>query len=225
MDDFLDNSKNLEGALRFLDHRPKDQPFALSVCFNLPHNAGTSSMQLKDGDKRIEEKAFYYTEYTLKTNRSKTIDIGGYFLYKHFDVQANLLSASSDLNWSLYRYAELLLDYAETSNEISGPTTLAYEGVNAIRIRAGLTPHVSLSKDEFREAVWREKWHELSYETVTWFDMIRVRKGFDVSNGTFDEFVGHQFAYGPTLSARELLFPIPTSEMRNNPKLEQNAGY
>jgi hypothetical protein len=55
--------------------------------------------------------------------------------------------------------------------------------------------------------------------------MIRVRKGFDVSNGTFDEFVGHKFAYGPVLTARELLFPIPTSEMRNNTKLEQNAGY
>jgi hypothetical protein len=179
----------------------------------------------ENGDKRIEEKAFYYTKYTLKTDRSKTVELGGYFLYKHFDVQANLLSASSDLNWSLYRYAELLLIYAEASNEISGPTSLAYDGVNAIRRRAGLAPHVSLSKDEFREAAWREKWHELSYETVTWFDMIRVRKGFNVRNGGFDDFVGHKFAYGPTLSTRELLFPIPTSEMRNNPKLEQNAGY
>ena len=179
----------------------------------------------EDGDRRIEEKAFYYTEYTLKTDRSKTISLGGYFLYKHFDIQANLLSASSDLNWSLYRYAELLLIYAEASNEISGPTSLAYEAVNSIRSRAGLSPHVSLSKEEFRQAVWREKWHELSYENVTWFDMIRIRKGFNVSNGSFDEFVGHQFPYGPVLTAREMLFPIPTSEIRNNPKLVQNSGY
>ena len=179
----------------------------------------------ENGDKRVEEKAFYYTKYTSKTDRSKTINLGGYFLYKHFDVQANLLSASSDLNWSLYRYAELLLIYAEASNEISGPSSLAYNCVNAIRGRAGLTPHISLSKGEFREAVWREKWHELSYEAVTWFDMVRVRKGFNVSNGTFDEFVGHKFAYGPTLTARELLFPIPTSEMRNNTNLVQNLGY
>ncbi|GAA0880801.1 RagB/SusD family nutrient uptake outer membrane protein [Algoriphagus jejuensis] len=177
------------------------------------------------GDKRVEEKAFYYTEYTLKTDRTKTVKLGGYFLYKHFDVQANLLSASADLNWSLYRYAELLLIYAEASNEASGPTALAYEGLNAIRNRAGLAPHAGLSQAAFREAVWREKWHELSYESVTWFDMVRTRKGYNVKNGTFDDFVGHQFAYGPTLSERELLFPIPTSEIRNNTNLVQNPGY
>ncbi|GGZ17083.1 membrane protein [Echinicola pacifica] len=177
------------------------------------------------GDKRVEEKAFYYTEYTLKTDRTKTVNLGGYFLYKHFDIQANLLSASADLNWSLYRYAELLLIYSEASNEVSGPTALGYEGLNAIRSRAGLTAHAGLSQNEFREAVWREKWHELSYESVTWFDMVRVRKGYNVSDGTFDEFVGHQFAYGPILTARELLFPIPTSEVRNNTNLVQNPGY
>lgn len=176
-------------------------------------------------DRRVEEKAFYFTEYTLKTDRTKKVNLGGYFLYKHFDVQANLLSASADLNWSLYRYAELLLIYAEASNEVSGPTALGYEGLNAIRSRAGLTAHSGLSQSEFRGAVWREKWHELSYEAVTWFDMVRVRKGFNVSNGTFDEFVGHQFAYGPTLTARELLFPIPSSEVRNNTNLVQNQGY
>tara|TARA_R110002012_G_scaffold216372_4_gene387479 strand:- start:2489 stop:4003 length:1515 start_codon:yes stop_codon:yes gene_type:complete len=179
----------------------------------------------EEGDKRVEEKQFYYTEYSLKTDRTKTVNLGGYFLYKHFDVQANLLSASADLNWSLYRYAELLFIYAEASNEVSGPTPLAYEGLNAIRNRAGLEPKSGLSQAEFREAVWREKWHEMSYESVTWFDMVRTRKGYNVKNGTFDEFVGHQFAYGPTLTARELLFPIPTSEVRNNSNLVQNPGY
>jgi len=177
------------------------------------------------GDKRVEEKAFYYTKYTSKTDRTKTVNLGGYFLYKHFDVQANLSSASADLNWSLYRYAELLLIYAEASNEVSGPTGLGYEGLNAIRKRASLTAHLGLSQKFFREAVWREKWHELSYEGVTWFDMVRIRKGFNVSKGTFDEFVGHKFAYGPTLTARDLVFPIPTSEMRNNRNLVQNLGY
>jgi hypothetical protein len=55
--------------------------------------------------------------------------------------------------------------------------------------------------------------------------MVRIRKGFNVRKGTFDEFVGHKFAYGPTLTARDLVFPIPTSEMRNNRNLVQNLGY
>ncbi|CAM4291728.1 RagB/SusD family nutrient uptake outer membrane protein [Zobellia nedashkovskayae] len=178
-----------------------------------------------EGDKRIAEKEFYYTTYTSKFDRDETIVLGGYFLYKHFDIVANLDTASSDLNWDLIRYAEVLLIYAEASNEVSGPTAAAYDAVNGIRTRAELPDLAGLSKDQFREAIWKEKWHELSYENVTWFDMVRLKKGFNVTTGTFEDFVGHQFAYGPTLTERELLFPIPTDELRNNENLVQNAGY
>ncbi len=34
-----------------------------------------------------------------------------------------------------------------------------------------------------------------------------------------------QNRYGPTLAEKELLFPIPTAEIRNNSKLKQNKGY
>src|SRR5680860_531887 len=90
------------------------------------------------GDKRVEEKAFYYTSYTLKTDRTDTISLGGYYLYKHFDVEANLETASSGLNWDILRYAEVLLTYAEAVNEASGPSAEAYEAVNQIRRRAEL---------------------------------------------------------------------------------------
>ncbi|MCK0191788.1 RagB/SusD family nutrient uptake outer membrane protein [Arenibacter sp. F20364] len=177
------------------------------------------------GDKRVEEKEFYYTTYTSKFDRNETIVLGGYFLYKHFDIVANLETASSDLNWDLIRYAEVLLIYAEAQNEISGPTTETEEALNKIRRRAELPEYSGLSKEQFREAVWKEKWHELSYENVTWFDMVRLRKALNVTTGSFEDFVGHTFAYGPTLTARELLFPIPTDELRNNENLVQNPGY
>jgi starch-binding outer membrane protein, SusD/RagB family len=42
----------------------------------------------------------------------------------------------------------------------------------------------------------------------------------------FESYVGHKFSYGPTVTERELLFPIPTAEIRNNEKnLTQNFGY
>ncbi|SHJ03649.1 RagB/SusD family nutrient uptake outer membrane protein [Pseudozobellia thermophila] len=176
-------------------------------------------------DKRVAEKEFYYTTYTSKFDRTDTIVLGGHFLYKHFDIVANLETASSDLNWDLIRYAEVLLIYAEASNEVSGPTPEAYNAINSIRTRAELPELSGLGKDQFREAVWKEKWHELSYENVTWFDMVRLRKALNVSTGDFEDFVGHEFAYGPTLTERELLFPIPTDELRNNVNLVQNPGY
>lgn len=206
----------------------------------VPYNQGISLFSAETGgiyaqtefvesyendDLRTEEKQFYYTEFTLASDRSQTRDLGGYYIYKWMDPIAHTETAISGLNWPLFRYAEVLLIYAEASNEISGPTNPAYDAVNAIRERAEIPDLEGLTQDEFREAIWREKWHELSYENKTWYDMVRLRKAFNVETGEFEDYVGHSFVYGPTLSERELLFPIPDSELRNNENLTQNPGY
>ena len=179
----------------------------------------------EEGDKRVREKEFYYRTFTLSSDRSQEVDLGGYYIYKHFDTEAHLSTTSSDLNWPMMRYAEVLLIYAEAANEVNGPSPEAYEAVNLIRRRAELADLEGLSQQEFREAVWRERWFELSFENKTWYDMARLRKAFNVNTREFEDFVGHQFSYGPTLKERELLFPIPTAEIRNNSKLVQNTGY
>ncbi|TXG38617.1 sulfatase-like hydrolase/transferase [Seonamhaeicola maritimus] len=59
IDDFLDpNERKLKGALKFLEVRPEDKPFMLSINFNLPHGAGTGSMQMRKTDDEI-----YRTKY------------------------------------------------------------------------------------------------------------------------------------------------------------------
>lgn len=179
----------------------------------------------ESGDKRVMEKQFFYTTYTLQSDRSVTINLGNYYIYKLFDVKANTITASSDLNWTLMRYAELLLIYAEASNEVSEPSALSYEAVNKIRRRAQLIDLSGLSKEQFREAIWRESWHELCYEDKTWFNMVRLRKAYNVTTGNFDNFVGHEFTYSPVLKEKDLLFPIPTYEINNNANLIQNTGY
>lgn len=177
------------------------------------------------GDKRAEEKQFYYHSFTSKIDRTKVKDLGGYYIYKLFDTAAQLGTTSSDLNWPLIRYAQVLLTFAEASNEANGPNPMAYEAVNMIRKRAMLPELAGLSKDQLKEAIMRERVYELSFENKTWFDMVRWRKAFNVNTKRFDDYVGHKFSYGPTLSQRELLFPIPTSEIRNNKNLTQNPGY
>jgi hypothetical protein len=177
------------------------------------------------GDLRAKEKQFFYTKFTNEKDRNLEVDLGGYFIYKHFDVTAQTSSANSDLNWPVIRYADVLLVYAEASNEVGGPTAKAYNAVNAIRARAQLPALASLSKDQLREAVWKERWHELCFENITWFDMVRLRKAFNVTTKKFDNYVGHKFSYGPVLAERELLFPIPTVELRNNANLIPTKGY
>nr|WP_295865713.1 RagB/SusD family nutrient uptake outer membrane protein [uncultured Chitinophaga sp.] len=176
-------------------------------------------------DYRAKEGQFFFTEFTHQDDRSKKVALGGYFIYKLFDVAAQTSTANSDLNWSLIRYADILLVYAEASNEVSGPGAKAYEAVNAIRTRAKLPALSALTKEQFREAVWRERWYELCFENVTWFDMVRLRKAFNVTTKTFENYVGHKFPVGRALTERELLFPIPSVELRNNPNLVPTKGY
>ncbi|WP_018475769.1 RagB/SusD family nutrient uptake outer membrane protein [Echinicola pacifica] len=178
-----------------------------------------------EGDKRVEEKAFYYTSYTTRSDRTQSIELGDYYLFKHFDAEAQTNTTSSGLNWPVIRYAEVLLLFAEASNEANGPNTAAYEAVNKIRSRAELPALEGLSKEDLRTAIWKEKWFELSFENKTWFDMVRLRQAYNVTTGLFEDYVGHTFVYGPQVTERELLFPIPTAEMRNNHKLIQNPGY
>lgn len=209
----------------------------------LPYNLGISAYSAQTGglfstnefansyetgDKRAEEKQFYFTSYSLEADRSDSTNLGAPYIFKHFDIQANEESAQSDLNWGLYRYADVLLIYAEAVNEANGaPTVEAYDAVNQIRQRAELDDLSGLSQDAFRVAVRIEQIHELSFENKTWYDMARWRKAYNPETNELEDFIGHTFTYLPNkaLTERELLFPIPTSEMQNNPNLTQNSGY
>jgi arylsulfatase A-like enzyme len=74
--DFLGgNQERLEGALQFLDRRPQDQPFCLSICFNLPHGAGTGTMELRDDDPEIYKSRYRELEIPLPANYIAKSDI------------------------------------------------------------------------------------------------------------------------------------------------------
>lgn len=186
------------------------------------------------GDLRAKDReGFFYTSYyTGGSGELKALNAP--YIFKHFDIPAHGTlgvkgTTQSDLNWPQIRYADVLLVYAEAQNKADGsPNAKAYESLNAIRSRAQLAPLSGLNPTQFEEAVWKERWHELCYEGVTWFDMIRLRKAFNSTTKTFENFTGHKFADNNTvvLGDKHLLFPLPTVEIQNNPNLRpQNPGY
>lgn len=73
--DFLDNSQRLEGAVQFLDERPEDQPFCLSICFNLPHSASTSTMKSLPEDSIIYRELYRDMEIPLPENYIPKVEI------------------------------------------------------------------------------------------------------------------------------------------------------
>ena len=69
VNDFLDpNERKLKGALHFLENRPTDKPFMLSINFNLPHGASTSTMKMKPTDDEIYRKLYRNIEIPLPPN-------------------------------------------------------------------------------------------------------------------------------------------------------------
>ncbi|HEY0176862.1 MAG TPA: RagB/SusD family nutrient uptake outer membrane protein [Pedobacter sp.] len=174
-------------------------------------------------DLRTQEQQFYYSKYTSVLDGTE-VSFGNQFIFKFFDTEA-ATTAQSDMNWTFLRYPEVLLIYAEASNEVSGPSQAAYDAVNLIRKRAQLPDLAGLSQSSFREAIWRERYHELAYENKAFFDMQRTRMVYNPVAGTFDSFVGHQFSYGPQLTEKYLLMGIPSREINNNKKLSQNTGW
>jgi len=178
------------------------------------------------GDKRTKERQFFYTKYTKNTSRTDTVILGGYYIYKWFDIQAVTNTAHSDLNYTIYRLADIILMYAEASNQAEGaPNAMAIKAVNQIRQRAGLSPIGLMNKDDFEKEVWNQRYFELCYEGKTWFDMLRTRKVRNDITRNYDDFVGHKTVWGKTLTENQLLFPIPLREINNNPNLTQNKGF
>lgn len=210
------------------------------VTYNGPGGTGSTVPTIsfynsyEAGDLRTkDQEGYFYTSYFTNGNGAR-FELGAPYIFKHFNQTANgsfgvAGTRNDNLNVPQIRYAEVLLIFAEAQNEVGGPNQQAYDAFKRIRDRAKLTTPAltSYTKDSFREAVWKERWHELCYEQITWFDMVRLRKVFNETTKGFDNFVGHinQSSKQP-LQEKHLLLPLGKQEMLNNPNLKpQNPGY
>ena len=133
-----------------------------------------------------------------------------------------------DVNWPIYRYADVLMMHAEALNE-QNQTAAAIGFVNQIRERARkgtgsetraqpANLSTAMSKDEAREAIFQERMYEFAFEGKRWFDM--VRRGF--------AYFSAALAKDPTatdVQQTDMLWPIPQPQIDLNPQLTQNPGY
>lgn len=146
---------------------------------------------------------------------------------------ANADGSMSDINYTVFRYAEVLLIAAEALNEInSGPTQSAYDYINQVRSRArnadgnahsypaDLTP--GLSQTAFRDSVMEERRIELSFEYKRWYDIVRRDLLEEVFSGP------DALETRSVDPSRHYLLPLPQDELDRNPNLRpdgSNNGY
>lgn len=171
----------------------------------------------------------------------------GHYLRKYVNDGLSLEQNTSSVHvWLLFRYAEVLLNYAEAMNEAYGPevsqgySMTAKAAVDQIRQRAGVVMPVlppGLSREEMRQRLRNERRVELAFEEHRFFDVrrwkiagqtenqpimaMRIQKNAD---GTFDYKVIK--AEDRSFSDKMYLFPIPEVEvLKSNGNLEQNSGW
>lgn len=134
---------------------------------------------------------------------------------------AKLYDGNND--WIVYRYADVLLMYADALNE-SGNTPLANNYVTLVRQRAGLSALSPASQADLRTMILHESRVELNMEGKRWFDL--ARRGLILSV-LQPYFTANNIRQGGTpIEAYRVLFPIPLTEIQVNPKLgPNNNGY
>ena len=189
----------------------------------IPTNAFFASYE--PGDLRAKEREFYFSSYPQFGDTTKTVVFGEHALYKYFQVESALGNGQSDENWTFLRLPEAMLIYAEADNEVNGPTANSYAQVNAIRTRAQLPALTNLTQDQFRQAIWKERYHELAYEDKAYFDIQRTHMIYDVINNKFGDAFSTANEQGVIMKQQYLLWPIPQREINTNKKLTQNTGW
>jgi len=135
----------------------------------------------------------------------------------------------SGINEVLLRYGQLLLWYAEASNE-NGKTEQALNALNKVRERArqgnhNVLPDVTTTdKELLREKIWHEERVEYAMENQRGFDLVRQGRAGNVLRNYSNKY--NTSKGGNFQDGIHELFPIPQSEIDlSQGNLEQNPGY
>lgn len=230
--EFLDGKTEAEGSALFDPANPytnRDKRFAATILY----------------DGATWKGGVIYTRLGIPNNNNELDASGaggkgrtGYFLRKIIDP-AVVPGISSGSNAIIWRYAEVLLNYAEARNEDVGPDITVYNAMNKIRKRAGLPDlPTGLTQTQMRERIRRERRVELAFEGKRLFDIWRWRTAEQIFGKPLramkittagDHLVyekvdagGGKISFDPI---KNYLMPIPQSVIAQNPKIIQNSNY
>ena len=135
-------------------------------------------------------------------------------------------------NWPYFRYAEVLLNYAEAKNEsLSVPDESVYNAVNEVRARSN-QPNLptGLSKEEMRKRIKNERRVELLLEEHRFYDLRRWKDGNVLAEpimgmNIFNNNITLKYEISKVedrvFTGEHYYLPIPLSEQEKNPLLKE----
>lgn len=156
-----------------------------------------------------------------KNNATST----GYYLKKSVNEKVLLRDNRTAAHvFHIFRYGEMLLNYAEAMNELYGPTSpypgttmSALDAINSVRARTGVQmPPIgtSVSKSELRERIRNERRIELAFENHRFWDVRRWQIAEQTENTplygmkiTIDKYGSEK--YNPSYVVEKRVFEAP----------------
>ena len=231
-------TENLVSAYEYIGTPDPENPYANRD----PRLAASIVTNGSTWNGRVIAQAAGETDDQARANASRT----GYYLKKFLTDGLNLTQGqTAQHNWIAYRFAEILLNYAEAVNEAWGPSVVpagypgsAAQALQYVRNRASLSlPAVDAGTvDSFRNAVKHERQVELAFEDHRYWDLLRWKDAMTVLNqpvkGVKVSRSGSTYSYrvvdvaDRTFAARNYYLPLMRSEIENAAgTLEQNPGY
>ena len=175
----------------------------------------------------------------------------GYYLHKGISERADMLNPVQSVNslhfYPMMRLAEIFLDLAEASNEIYGPTGTGSEGgmsaydiIKDIRKKSGgivndlYIETVKGDQDKFRDLILNERRLEFAFENFRFWDLRRRLLPLDepVRGMEVSRTESGKLQYNVTEiekrgfdNIRYYYVPVPYSEVKKNPALQNNMDY
>ena len=149
-------------------------------------------------------------------------------------------------DWIYCRYAGILLDFAEATNEFSGPSTAVYNVLFQLRQRAGIFPGpngyyglpMNMDQPTMRAAIQNERRCEMAFEEQRFFDIRRWQiaaaayntaplVGMDIQSQPNQPLTYNRVPVLTTAfkAPAMYLYPIPYSQVVKDPQMQQNPGW
>ncbi len=144
---------------------------------------------------------------------------------KYYDFQTSSTLMLPCANVYMLRYSEVLLNYAEALNQLTGGSSDALAKLNLVHQRAGLPALGTMTQADLDNAIFQERGWEFIGEAKIYYDELRtnrlgsrvkafVNKG--VAEGLY-QFMALQF-----VPKKSFLWKIPQSDLDSNPAMVQN---
>ena len=174
----------------------------------------------------------------------------GYYMRKFMGNWESLTGSSQFGNtvhdYIYFRYAGILLGWAEATNEFSGPSTAVYNVLFQLRQRAGIFAGangyyglaMNMDQGAMRAAIQNERRIEMAFEEKRYWDIRRWKiaaaayntaplVGMDIQQPANQPLTYNRV---PVLTTHfndpgMYLYPIPYSEVVKNPQMRQNPSW